>query len=82
MIKSLLKSRFSKQREAKELIEIRLEDAKQRKKQLQDESIMNKKLNGIVNFKKHWLLREEAQAKNVEVLELYEQEKRENMEVN
>lgn len=81
MVSILVKFHFSKQRKAKEQIDIRLEDAKQRKKQLQDEQIINKKLSGIANFKKHWLLREETRAKNIQALEQYEQEKRENMEV-
>lgn len=79
---NLLKIHFRKQRETRQIIANKLEEATQRKQQLQNEKIMNKQLNGMINFKRHWQLREDARLRSVQTLELYEREKRESMAVS
>lgn len=78
----MLKFHFRKQREARQTIYNKLEEATQRKQRLQNEKNMEKKLNGMDNFKRHWQLREQVRLRNVQTLEFYEREKQVNMEVS
>lgn len=59
----------------------KLEKALQKKKNLQDEKLINKFTEGIEFFKRHWLFREEIRKKNIKLYQMHEEEKRENMEV-
>lgn len=77
----ILKNEHRKKIEMDKQLGIKLEKASQLKKNLQDEKILNKFTAGIDFFKKHWLFRDEIQAKNVQIYRMHEEEKRRNMEV-
>lgn len=59
----------------------KLQEAEQRRKQLQNEKLTTKLTNGVESFKKKWMLRGEAQKKNIKLYQFYEEEKCRNINV-
>lgn len=67
--------------EMKKNITNKLQEAQQRRKLLQDKKLTTKSIDQINYFKKHWMLKEEALTKNIELYQLHEEEKRNNIKV-
>lgn len=59
----------------------KLNEAQQRKKQLQDEKISAKLTDEVILFKKHWMNREVTWKRDIKLYLLYEEEKRKNIKV-
>lgn len=66
----------------KEKWETKLDEAEQRRKQLQDEIIVNNCTEKIEKFKRHWIFKDETHKKNITIFQLYQEEQRKNLLVN
>ncbi|XP_031623056.1 fibrous sheath-interacting protein 2 [Contarinia nasturtii] len=75
----ILEKERGKNIEAKQKWETKLKQAEERRKQLQDENIINKYIGKIEKFKKHWILRDEAQKKSIALYQAYQEEQRKNI---
>lgn len=64
------------------MFKVKLELAKQRKESLRREMVMAKNIEAVDHFQKHWKFREQVLFKNIELFELYERTRLENIEVN
>lgn len=62
-------------------IKNKLQEAQQRRKLLRDKKLTTKSNDELKQFKKHWMLKEEALNRNIKLYQLYEEEKRNNIKV-
>lgn len=60
-------------------LENKLVQADQRKKKLQDQKMIERLKKDVEFFKTHWHYREETRRKNMKLLQMYEEEKHENI---
>lgn len=72
---------YRRRREAKRMLKVKLELAKQRKESLRREMLKAKNIEAIEHFREHWMFREQVFLKNIELLELYEETHQKNIEV-
>lgn len=59
----------------------KLEKAQKLKTHLLEEKLINKFVDGVEFFKKHWAFREKNRQANIELYKLYEERRRENVQV-
>lgn len=64
------------------MFKVKLELAKQRKESSRKEMVLAKNIGAVDHFQKHWMFREQILFKNIELFELYERTRQENIEVN
>lgn len=63
------------------MLQKKLEMAQHRKESLRRELKSSKNIEAIESFQKHWVFREQSLLKNIELYELYEKTRQENIMV-